>query len=143
MFRIVKFPSMVVGADEMSPAWMTHDDPRRTRVGRVLRTRGLDELPELLNVWRGDLSLVGPRPLNVEEHATMCREVADFPKRLTVRPSVTGLAQLYNRSDDPYSKLDCDLKYIREMSLALGLGLIVESIRYVVFGRIDDRSRME
>jgi len=143
VFRIRKFRSMVVGADRLGPAWTIHDDPRRTRVGRFLRKRGLDEIPELMSVWTGDLSLVGPRPLNEEEHATMIREIPDFDKRLSVRPGVTGLAQIYNRSDDPYSKLEFDLNYIGSMSFALDMKLIVVSVWYSVFGKVDDRSSRE
>jgi len=112
-------------------------------VGRFLRKRGLDEIPELMSVWTGDLSLVGPRPLNEEEHATMIREIPDFDKRLSVRPGVTGLAQIYNRSDDPYSKLEFDLNYIGSMSFALDMKLIVVSVWYSVFGKVDDRSSRE
>jgi lipopolysaccharide/colanic/teichoic acid biosynthesis glycosyltransferase len=143
IFRIRKFRSMVVGADRLGPAWTTNDDPRRTRVGRFLRRRGLDEMPELVSVWRGDLSLVGPRPLNEEEHATMIREIPDFGKRLSVRPGVTGPAQIYNRSDDPYSKLEFDLNYIGSMSLVLDMKLIGISVWYSVFGKVDDRSSRE
>ncbi len=140
VFRMLKFRSMVVDADQLGPVWTIHQDPRRTRIGRFLRQRGLDELPGLISVWRGDLSLVGPRPLNEQEHAKMTQEIREFNRRLSVRPGITGLAQVFNLSDDPNSKLDFDLNYIDTMSLILDVKLIAVSIWYSIFGKIDRRS---
>ena len=138
-FTLRKFRTMVRDAELIGPAWTTEDDPRFTRFGRVLRRTALDELPSLLNVWKGEMSFVGPRALNVDEQALLERQIPGFNERLVVRPGLTGLAQVYNLSDDPELKLRYDLAYIRGMSLWLDVKLIVLSARNTLFARWDRR----
>ncbi len=125
-FHVLKFRSMVKGAEAHSgPVWASEGDPRVTRVGRLLRARGLDELPQVINMWKGDLSLVGPRPERPELFEEFAREVPDFPLRLQVRPGLTGLAQVYGRyATRPRDKLRYDLIYIKKMNWRLDLKLL-------------------
>lgn len=141
-FTILKFRTMVRDAEKHSGAvWASNNDPRITRVGRVLRYTALDELPQLINILKGEMSLVGPRAERPELQQQFLGQVADFERRLQVRPGLTGLAQLkgdYNML--PSEKLRYDVEYIRCMSLWLDLKLIALSIRKTFFGQWDRRS---
>ena len=113
----------------------TEDDPRITRVGRVLRATALDELPQLLNIWKGEMSFVGPRtlPINERQRREESAEVPDeqipgFHERLQVPPGLTGIAQIYAPRDVPRRhKFRYDLLYIRRQSFWFDLKLIVLS----------------
>lgn len=113
-FQMLKFRTMVVGAEDMGTGLFSyHDDPRVTRTGKVLRLLSLDELPQLVNILRGDMSLVGPRPPVVGE----LREIADFTpetlRRFAVRPGVTGLAQVAGRNECSWdTKIALDNQYL-------------------------------
>lgn len=122
-FAMLKFRSMVVDAARIGP-WHTGDnDPRITRVGRVLRRTSVDELPQLINVLRGDMSLVGPRPDVPEQRALY--ETADWQQRCSVRPGITGLAQAKLRSAATVQqRLELDLRYTREAGLWLDLKIM-------------------
>jgi len=127
-FRMLKFRSMVVEADRIGPHSTAVGDPRITRVGRFIRRTSLDELPQLLNVLRGDMSLVGPRP----DVPTQRIEYTDaqWLERHRVRPGITGLAQALYRSDAQGSqRLDADLRYVREASLWLDLKIFWWTLR--------------
>lgn len=130
VFRMYKFRSMVREAEALTgPVWSCENDPRVTRVGRFLRAHALDELPQLLNVWKGDLSLVGPRPERPEFVAEFTRQVPGFARRHQVRPGLTGLAQVYGcYTSRPRHKLRYDLLYIRRMCLWLDIKLLVVSV---------------
>lgn len=122
-FRIYKFRSMVKDAAAIGPYHTASDDPRITRVGRFIRRTSLDELPQLLNVLQGDMSLVGPRP-DVPAQRSLY-SASDWAERCSVRPGITGLAQALLRSEaTPQQRLDFDLRYVREQSLALDLRII-------------------
>lgn len=108
---MLKFRTMVKNADKMG-IWKADNDPRVTSVGKILRRTAMDELPGLLNILKGDMSFVGPRALVVDEQKLLEKQIAGFEKRLSVRPGLTGLAQVYNAEDDPYKKLKLDLEYI-------------------------------
>ncbi|MEP6470608.1 MAG: undecaprenyl-phosphate glucose phosphotransferase [Acidobacteriota bacterium] len=132
-FEIVKFRSMRRGAeDESGPTWAGPDDPRRTAVGRFLRRWSLDELPQLVNVVKGEMSLVGPRP----ERPEFVREFKDkFPQymvRHRVRAGITGWAQVHGwRGNTSVSKrIEYDLYYIENWSLALDLKILWMTLRY-------------
>jgi lipopolysaccharide/colanic/teichoic acid biosynthesis glycosyltransferase len=135
-FRVFKFRSMVADADRSFGAWQAgKDDPRITRVGRLLRRTSLDELPQLLNIFRGDMSWVGPRalPMNerqVNENGHIPDEaIPGFELRCAVRPGLTGVAQVFAPRDVPRrQKFRYDSFYIRRQSLALDLRLIVISV---------------
>ncbi|WP_372658166.1 sugar transferase [Hydrogenophaga sp.] len=119
-FGMFKFRSMVKDAASTGPYFTAAHDPRITRVGRFIRRTSLDELPQLLNVLRGDMSLVGPRPDVPAQRALYTP--GDWAQRCSVRPGITGLAQALYRSDStPAQRLEADLRYSREQSLWLDL----------------------
>lgn len=119
-FGMLKFRSMVKNAASIGPYFTSANDPRITRVGRFIRRTSLDELPQLLNVLKGDMSLVGPRP-DVPAQQSLYTP-ADWAQRCSVRPGITGLAQALYRSDSTEAqRLEADLRYTREASLWLDL----------------------
>ena len=126
-FRILKFRTMVAGAEERTgPVWATWRDARTTPVGGVLRRFHLDELPQALNVLRGEMSLVGPRPERPELAARIERTVPGFSRRLRGRPGIAGLAQARGEFGiGPRNKLRYDLCYIAAMGPWLDLKLCV------------------
>lgn len=122
-FGMFKFRSMVQNANLLGPYFTQTDDPRITRVGRVIRRTSLDELPQLLNVLLGDMSLVGPRPDLPVQRALYTD--ADWAQRCSVRPGITGLAQARIRSaGQEGERLALDLQYTREASLWLDLQIL-------------------
>jgi len=135
-FIIHKFRSMRVDAEASGPRWAREADARVTSVGRLLRRTHLDELPQLWNVLRGDMSLVGPRPERPEFTNTLSREIPFYRLRLAVRPGLTGLKQLkvgYAASVDEHLEvLRHDLYYIKHRSLPLNLAIIARTIGTVV-----------
>ena len=126
VFRMLKFRTMAVGAEAgTGPVWTAPDDARITRVGRVLRRFHLDELPQAINILRGEMSLVGPRPERPELAERIGRDVPGFSERLRVRPGVAGLAQAEGAGwRDPELKLRWDNRYIAAMSPWLDLKLL-------------------
>jgi len=125
LFEILKFRTMAVDAESATgPVWTERGDPRITRVGRVLRHFHLDELPQAVNVLRGEMSLVGPRPERPALAARIETAVPGFAARLRVRPGVAGLAQAEGAGwRDPASKLRYDNRYIATMTPWLDLKL--------------------
>lgn len=122
-FAMYKFRSMVGNAAAIGPYYTATDDPRVTRVGRFLRRTSIDELPQLLNVLTGDMSLVGPRP-DVPAQRSLYSD-ADWAQRCSVRPGITGLAQALLRSEATEAqRLALDLRYAREHCLWLDLRII-------------------
>ena len=140
VFTVIKFRTMVVDADTIWPPWTVEGDARITKVGRLLRKTALDELPELLSIWAGDMSLVGPRALSTHEQSQLESEIPGFVKRLDIRPGLTGLAQIQNRSDNADAKLACDLEYIQRMSIWLDFKLLFTSAWYTLRLKWDGRS---
>ena len=127
-FGMYKFRSMVRDAGSIGPHFTSGDDPRITRVGRFLRRSSIDELPQLLNVLRGDMSLVGPRP-DVPVQRSLYNE-ADWAERCSVRPGITGLAQALFRSEATQEqRLEADLRYAREASLWLDLRIMMWTLK--------------
>lgn len=139
VFTLMKFRTMVRGAEHQGPRWTTERDRRVTRIGRILRRTALDELPELISVWKGDMSFVGPRPLDVGEHSLLEEKVAGFEERLLVSPGLTGLAQVYDREDSAEVKLKYDLEYMRRMNPLLDVELLLLSVRNTLLARWDRR----
>ena len=136
-FRMWKFRTMRVDAEtETGPVWATKDDPRRTRVGRVLRTWSLDELPQLWNVLIGDMSIVGPRPERPELVEGFVDDVTWYRHRHRIKPGITGLAQVSGLRGDTElgPRIDADNRYIEHWSLMLdvriALRTVVEVIRH-------------
>lgn len=140
-FRIYKFRTMVHDAEATSgPVWADpEDDPRVTSIGRFLRRLHLDELPQLFNVVRGDMSLVGPRP----ERPCFVKElevaIPRYDHRVYVKPGITGLAQVHYRYDqtiaDVKRKLRFDLLYVKRMCLALDARILAWTVLVVITGR--------
>jgi len=123
-FGMFKFRSMVKNAAAIGPYFTSGDDPRITRVGRFIRRTSIDELPQILNVLKGDMSLVGPRP-DVPAQRKLYSD-ADWAQRCSVRPGITGLAQALLRSEGTEAqRLEADLRYTREVSLWLDLKIMV------------------
>jgi lipopolysaccharide/colanic/teichoic acid biosynthesis glycosyltransferase len=136
-FTIVKFRTMAVDAERLSGAvWAQPEDPRVTAVGRVLRQYRLDELPQLFNVLRGDMNIVGPRPERPAIFAELRGHIAEYPLRQRAKPGITGLAQInhhYDRSlDDVRTKVRYDLEYIRRRSLREDLRIMLQTIPVVL-----------
>ena len=122
-FRMLKFRSMVRNAASIGPYHTAAGDPRVTRVGAILRRTSIDELPQLLNVLKGDMSLVGPRP-DVPAQRSLYSE-REWAQRCSVRPGITGLAQALLRSEaTPAERLALDLRYASEHSVWLDLRIL-------------------
>ncbi len=136
-FRLYKLRTMVVGAeDKTGPVLATGDDPRITPIGRQLRRMRIDELPQLWNVIRGEMSLVGPRPERPEFAERFVRDEPFYLHRLLVRPGLTGLAQIHGRYDTEYrQKLRYDLIYLNVMSARTDLRILAATARIVITGR--------
>ncbi len=137
LFRIVKFRTMCNDAERGSgPVWATHDDPRVTRVGRILRKTRIDEIPQLLNVLVGDMSLVGPRPERPYFVERLNVTVENYQGRFEVRPGITGLAQVehkYDESlDDVNFKVKYDLNYIRNWNLGKDIKILLKTVVVVL-----------
>ena len=130
-FTIYKFRTMRPGPATPSEVWATPDDPRVTRLGRLLRLYRLDELPQLLNVLLGDMDVVGPRPEQPTIFATLRTQIERYQDRQGVRPGITGWAQVnqqYDRSiEDVKKKLSFDLEYIESKSLAQDLAIMLRT----------------
>lgn len=119
-FKIYKFRSMIINTGKRGTYFTSQNDPRITPVGRFIRRTSLDELPQLINVLKGDMSLVGPRP-DVPAQRGLYTD-ADWTLRCSVRPGITGLAQALYRSDSTMpQRLEADLRYARQASLWLDL----------------------
>jgi lipopolysaccharide/colanic/teichoic acid biosynthesis glycosyltransferase len=126
-FQMFKFRSMVKDAARIGPFNTSAADPRITRVGRVLRRTSIDELPQLLNVLRGDMSLVGPRPDVPVQRSLYSDE--DFALRHSVRPGITGLAQVVLRSEGTEDqRRELDLRYVREHSVLGDLAIMLRTV---------------
>jgi exopolysaccharide biosynthesis polyprenyl glycosylphosphotransferase len=139
VFRMYKFRSMTVDAEQHSgPQWASANDPRITAIGRWLRKLRIDELPQLFNVLRGEMSLIGPRPERPELAAKIKAEVPGFGLRLQVPAGITGLAQVSagyaEDTMDHATKLALDLAYIKACSLKLDLRIALATIRVMLSG---------
>jgi exopolysaccharide biosynthesis polyprenyl glycosylphosphotransferase len=137
LFYIIKFRTMIPNAEDKTGAVFSHPgDQRITRVGRFLRKTRLDELPQLINVLRGDMSIVGPRPERPEHIDRLTEKIPFYRTRLVIRPGLTGWAQVRysygSDDDDALIKLEYDLYYIRNQSLALDLNIIIRTIGKVL-----------
>ena len=138
-FEILKFRSMTDDAERDGPQWAQKADPRITRVGRVLRLLRIDELPQLVNVFKGEMSFIGPRPERPVFNATLEREIPLYNLRHLVRPGIAGWAQVmypYGASvEDAREKLQYDLYYIKNYSVLLDIGIVFKSLRVVLLGK--------
>jgi len=140
VFNILKFRSMIKDAEKQSgPVWSTKDDPRITRVGRIIRKLRLDEIPQVINVLKGEMSFVGPRPERPYFVEKLSEEIPLYKRRLRVRPGITGWAQVKHKYDesieDVKTKLRYDLFYIENISLRMDLKIIFRTVFVVLFGK--------
>jgi sugar transferase (PEP-CTERM system associated) len=140
VFILNKFRSMREDAEKDSgPVWAQQEDPRVTRVGAFLRKTRLDELPQLFNVLVGDMSFIGPRPERPEFVYELQKQIPFYMERLSVKPGITGWAQVkyrYGASvEDALEKLQYDLYYIKNLSLFLDLVILIATIQVVLFAR--------
>jgi sugar transferase (PEP-CTERM system associated) len=138
-FYLLKFRSMVVDAELNGAQWAVKNDVRVTRVGRVIRKLRLDELPQLYNVMKGQMSLVGPRPERPEFVVQLREKIPYYDERHSVKPGVTGWAQVQfsygNTIEDSQEKLEYDLFYIKNLSPLLDLVIIFQTVKVVLLGR--------
>jgi lipopolysaccharide/colanic/teichoic acid biosynthesis glycosyltransferase len=136
IFTIYKFRTMRVDRGHAAQVWATTKDPRITPIGRILRSFRVDELPQLFNVLKGDMNIVGPRPEQPEIFASLREELAGYPDRQRVLPGITGLAQVslpYDQSiNDVKHKVDLDLAYIRRRSAAKDLLIMAKTLPVMI-----------
>jgi exopolysaccharide biosynthesis polyprenyl glycosylphosphotransferase len=141
VFPLYKFRTMRPDAEAATgPVWAsTGGDPRITRVGRLLRKTRLDELPQLLNVLRGEMAFVGPRPERPHFVENLRKVIPYYEERHSVKPGITGWAQIkfgYGSTiEDAEEKLQYDLYYIKHMSLIFDLGIVVDTLKVIVVGK--------
>jgi len=149
-FRTYKFRTMIPNSDQLFGVKQAREnDLRITRVGKVLRTMGLDELPQIINIFKGDMSFVGPRALAVGEivhdengEKVEYEEVPGFWKRLSVRPGLTGITTIYKPKDiSPRKKFRYDLLYVRKQSSWLDLRLVLMSFWISFRGKWETRGK--
>jgi exopolysaccharide biosynthesis polyprenyl glycosylphosphotransferase len=140
VYECYKFRTMRADAEaDSGPTWTGDEDPRITGVGKVLRLSRMDEIPQLWNVLRGDMSLVGPRPERPEFVDRLSKEIPYYYLRHTVRPGITGWAQIRykygNSVEDAKEKLRYDLFYIKNMSAGLDVLVFFQTIKIILLGR--------
>jgi len=135
-FRIMKFRTMIPGAENNGPVWTNQNDPRITRAGKFIRKLRLDELPQLWNIIRGEMSFIGPRPL---AHTSYMDTIDFYKYRTLVKPGITGWAQVMFPEgltiDSTQEKLKYDLYYIKNIGLLLDLAILLKTVRTVILGQ--------
>ena len=139
-FKIIKFRSMFKDAEKHTgPIWSQKDDPRVTRIGKLIRKLRIDEIPQMYNVLKGEMSLVGPRPERPFFVDQLSEQIPYYKRRLKVRPGITGWAQVKHKYDenieDVKVKLRYDLFYIENMSLRMDMKILARTILVVLFGK--------
>jgi len=139
VFRLIKFRSMVANAETNGPVWAEKNDSRVTRVGKWMRNWRLDEIPQMFNVLKGDMSFVGPRPERPFFVEQLRKEIPFYDQRFYVKPGITGWAQIKYRygasKDDALEKLKYDLYYIKNLSSLFDTIIIFETVKVVLFGK--------
>ena len=141
VFTLLKFRSLVPNADGTIRPWEVPQGPVVSRIGKVLRSTGLDELPQVLHILKGDMSFFGPRAMPVDEYEKFAKMLPQLHRRLSVRPGLSGLAQVRAQaSRDIAQKLRYDLEYIERMNPWLDLTLLVTSVWNTLLARWETRS---
>jgi len=139
VYELLKFRSMRVDAELNGAVWAQENDPRVTRVGGILRKLRIDEIPQMWNVLKGEMSFIGPRPERPEFVCTLNEEVPYYSLRHSIKPGITGWAQInypYGASrQDALEKLQYDLFYIKNLTIVLELDIILRTIGVVLFGK--------
>ena len=140
IFTIYKFRTMTTDQDHGAQKWATEDDARVTRIGRIPRATRIDELPQLFNVLKGDMNIVGPRPEQPKIFAELRDELAHYPARQKVLPGITGWAQVnlgYDTNiEDVERKVELDLEYIGKRSAAEDLSIMARTMPVMVFRKV-------
>jgi len=139
-YMVLKFRSMGSDAEKSGkPQWATNNDPRVTRIGKIIRKLRIDELPQIINVLRGEMSFVGPRPERPFFVDQLCKEVPFYNMRHSIKPGITGMAQVryaYGASvEDSVQKLQYDLYYVKNNSLFLDALILIETVQVVLLGK--------
>jgi exopolysaccharide biosynthesis polyprenyl glycosylphosphotransferase len=140
IFDIFKLRTMVNDAEKQTgPVWAKENDPRVTPFGRFLRMSRIDEIPQLVNVLRGEMSIIGPRPERPEFFDMLSKEISDYEKRLKVKPGITGLAQIKQSYDstikDVRKKVKFDLLYIKRMCFLTDFRILLGTVLVVLTGK--------
>ena len=139
VFDMYKFRTMRVDAEKNGAVWATKNDPRITPIGRVLRKTRLDELPQLFNVLRGDMNIVGPRPERPSIFLRLSQDIPEYRMRQRAKPGITGLAQISQAYDscldDVRNKVRYDLEYISRQSLAEDLRIMIKTVPVMLLRR--------
>ncbi|PHD75788.1 UDP-phosphate N-acetylgalactosaminyl-1-phosphate transferase [Bacillus sp. AFS043905] len=135
LFNVIKLRSMYINAEVNGAQWASKDDPRITKVGSFIRKTRIDEIPQLINVLKGDMSLIGPRPERAIFTEQFNKEISGFKSRLVVKPGITGWAQVNGGYDiSPRNKLRLDLYYIQNLSFVLDIKIIFKTIKVILTG---------
>jgi len=135
IFKIYKLRSMYIDAEKDGPRWASENDERVTKVGRIIRKTRIDELPQLVNILKGDMSIIGPRPERPELIKEFIKYLPDFNDRLLVKPGITGWAQVNGGYTlTPKEKLEFDKYYIQNRGFRLDLLILIKTIM-VIFTR--------
>lgn len=133
--NIIKLRSMRSDAEKNGPQWASRNDPRVTQVGKFIRKTRIDELPQLINILRGDMSLIGPRPERPVFTEQFDKEIPGFKKRLLVKPGLTGWAQVNGGYEaTPAEKFELDMYYIRNQSFKIDMQILLRTVWVVVSG---------
>ncbi|MDD2807027.1 MAG: sugar transferase [Patescibacteria group bacterium] len=136
-FKVIKFRTMIIDAEKFGPQWASENDSRITKLGKFLRKTRIDEIPQLINVIKGEMSLVGPRPERPEFVDQLSSQIPFYNERLLIKPGLTGWAQVVGPSyggskDETLEKLQYDLFYIKNRSLGLDISILLKTIRIVL-----------
>jgi lipopolysaccharide/colanic/teichoic acid biosynthesis glycosyltransferase len=145
-FEIYKFRTMKVDAEKYSgPVWATKNDNRLIPGGNFLRKSKIDEIPQFINVLKGEMSIIGPRPERPFFVERLKKQIPDYEKRLNIKPGITGLAQVLHQADETIKdvklKIKYDLLYIRKMCLLTDVHILLQTVRFVFMG-VRPRARM-
>ncbi len=131
-FNMLKFRTMIENAEQGTPMWANEDDPRCTKLGRILRKYRLDELPQIWNIFVGHMSVVGPRPERRYFYNEFEKYIPGFSNRLKVKPGLTGLAQVNGGYDLlPEEKIIYDMEYIKNRTIWIDIKIILQTVRVV------------
>lgn len=134
-FMIYKLRSMYIDAEKNGHQWASKDDKRITKVGNVIRRYRIDELPQIINIIKGDMAIIGPRPERPEFITEFLKDIPDFNDRLAVRPGITGWAQVNGGYDlSPRKKLEYDIYYIQHESAKLDFIVLLKTIKVIFNG---------